>query len=62
MRLPPLATWTILFLVTTVLGGLSLSYRYLDDLARGPGGTLPQRLIEQATGVYAASRARMLSA
>jgi two-component system, LytTR family, sensor kinase len=54
MRLPPVVTWAILFLLTTVLGALSLFYRYLDDLARGRGGTFPQRLLEQATGVYAA--------
>ena len=54
MKLPPLVTWSLLFLVATVLGGLSLSYRYLDDLARGHSGTFPQRLVEEATGVYAA--------
>ena len=54
MKLPPLVTWSLLFLVATVLGGLGLSYRYLDDLARGHGGTFTQRLVEKATGVYAA--------
>jgi sensor histidine kinase YesM len=54
VKVPPLVTWSLLFLVATVLGGLGLSYRYLDDLARGHAGTFPQRLVEEATGVYAA--------
>ena len=34
MKLPPLVTWSLLFLVATVLGGLGLSYRYLT-ISRG---------------------------
>ena len=49
---PPLVTWSLLFLVATVLGGLGLSYRYLDDLARGHAGTFPQRLVVQITRLY----------
>jgi two-component sensor histidine kinase len=41
--------------VSTVLFLLSFFYRYLDDLARAKTGTLAERLIEEATGVYAAA-------
>jgi LytS/YehU family sensor histidine kinase len=41
--------------VSTVLFLLTFFYRYLDDLARARTGTFAERLIEQATGVYAAA-------
>ncbi|HEY4439780.1 MAG TPA: hypothetical protein VGN14_04960, partial [Candidatus Elarobacter sp.] len=46
--------WSALFALYTVVGALGFWYRYLDDLARGHGGTLPSRLIEESTGVYTA--------
>ncbi len=42
----------LLFALFTVIGGLSFSYHYLDDLARGLTGTLPMRSMEEFTGVY----------
>jgi two-component system LytT family sensor kinase len=46
--------WAILFLVYTVLLVLIFGYHYLDDLTRQRTGTFRMRLLEQATGVYAA--------
>src|SRR5579862_255323 len=46
--------WAILFLVYTVLLVLMFGYHYLDDLTRQHYGTFGTRLLEQATGVYAA--------
>jgi signal transduction histidine kinase len=40
------------FAAFTVLGLLSFSYRYLDDLARGLHHTLPRRLFEEMSGYY----------
>jgi two-component system, LytTR family, sensor kinase len=51
-RPPEAFSWGLFFLLFTALAFLSFSYRYLDDLARGHEGTLPRRLLEEATGGY----------
>jgi LytS/YehU family sensor histidine kinase len=43
-----------LFALFTAVGLLFFGYHYLDDLARGQGGTLVRRLIEELTGSYTA--------
>jgi signal transduction histidine kinase len=47
-------TWTTLFLLTTVLGFLSVTTKYLEDLAYGRHDTFLRRLLEEGTGAYAA--------
>ena len=51
-RLPQRITWTFLFLIYTVIFGLLLGYRYLDDLTRQHTGTFALRFLEEFTGVY----------
>jgi two-component system LytT family sensor kinase len=53
-RLPPVLTWTVLFLVYTCIAILLTGYRYLDDLSRQRPGTFPMRALEEITGVYSA--------
>jgi two-component system, LytTR family, sensor kinase len=53
-RLPPALTWTVLFLIYTVIAVLLTEYRYLDDLSRNRSGTFAIRSLEEITGVYTA--------
>jgi len=45
-------TWTILFLIYTLIAVLMTGYRYLDDLSRQRPDTFTMRLLEEGTGVY----------
>lgn len=47
--------WLLGFGWFTATGLLLFTYRYLDDLAGGEVGTLPNRLIEQMTGAYSSA-------
>jgi two-component system LytT family sensor kinase len=51
-QLPQKVTWTFLFFVYTMIFGLLLGYRYLDDLTREHAGTFGLRFLEEFTGVY----------
>ena len=51
-RLPRALTWTVLFLIYTVIAVLLIGYRYLDDLSRQRPGTFLMRVLEEGTGVY----------
>jgi sensor histidine kinase YesM len=51
-QLPAKITWTFLFLIYTVIFGLLLGYKYLDDLTREHAGTFGVRFLEEFTGVY----------
>ncbi|HEY2819497.1 MAG TPA: histidine kinase [Candidatus Acidoferrum sp.] len=52
--IPPALTWSILFLIYTVIAVLLTEYRYLDDLSRNRSGTFAIRSLEEVTGVYTA--------
>jgi len=54
LRLSPVRTWLLLFLLFTLVAFLTFSYVYLDDLTRQHTGTLSRRLLEQITGAYSA--------
>ena len=47
--------WTVAIVLFTITGVLQFTYKYFDDVARRETGTLAQRLIEEATGTYAAA-------
>jgi len=51
-RWPRARTWTVLFLLYTLIAVLMTGYRYLDDLTRQIPGTFPLRALEEGTGVY----------
>jgi LytS/YehU family sensor histidine kinase len=51
-RWPRALTWSVLFLLYTLIAVLMTGYRYLDDLTRERSGTFPIRALEEATGVY----------
>jgi sensor histidine kinase YesM len=51
-HLPRKITWTLLFLVYTVVFALLLGYKFLDDLTREHAGTFGLRFLEEFTGVY----------
>ncbi|HEX5385612.1 MAG TPA: histidine kinase [Gemmatimonadales bacterium] len=46
------AFWLGALAIWTVLGTLSFSYRYLDDLTRDHAGTLGMRMLEEFTSAY----------
>ena len=54
---PPLRrfVWTVAIALFTVTGVFRFTYKYFDDVAHSEGGTLAQRVIEEATGAYAAA-------
>lgn len=52
--LPTRISWPMAFLVFTAAGLLRFTYLYLDDVTRSVPGTVVHRLIEEATGAYAA--------
>ena len=51
-RWPRTLTWSVLFLLYTLIAVLMTGYRYLDDLSRERPGTFSIRTLEEATGVY----------
>jgi hypothetical protein len=51
----PATTGAAALVFFTVIACLRFSYRYLDDVARGEPGTAAMRVIEEATGAYAAA-------
>ena len=54
LRLSPLRTWLLLFLLFTLIAFFTFGYVFLDDLTRQHSGTLSRRLLEQVTGAYSA--------
>jgi two-component system, LytTR family, sensor kinase len=52
--LPRAWTWSVIFLIYTVIAILLTEYRYLDDLSRSRPGTFAIRALEEITGVYTA--------
>lgn len=51
---PVRISWPVVLAVFTAAGLLRFTYLYLDDVARGVPATLVHRLLEEATGAYAA--------
>jgi two-component system, LytTR family, sensor kinase len=51
-RWPRALTWSVLFLLYTLIAVLMTGYRYLDDLTRERPGTFSIRALEEGTGVY----------
>ena len=47
--------WSAALLLFTIAGFFRLTYKYFDDVAHRETGTFLQRLIEEATGTYAAA-------
>ena len=54
---PPSArfVWTVALVLFTVTGFFRFTYKYFEDVAVGDAGTFTRRLIEEATGTYAAA-------
>src|SRR6476660_2849937 len=50
--LPRVLTWSVIFLIYTLIAILLTNYRYLDDLSRQRTGTFAIRALEEITGVY----------
>src|SRR6476646_5829837 len=50
--LPRVLTWSVIFLIYTLIAILLTGYRYLDDLSRQRTGTFAIRTLEEVTGVY----------
>jgi hypothetical protein len=51
---PVRISWPVVLAVFTAAGLLRFTYLYLDDVARGVPATIVHRLLEEATGAYAA--------
>ena len=47
--------WSVAFVLFTVTGFFRLTYKYFDDVAHRETGTFFARLIDEATGTYAAT-------
>ena len=47
--------WTVALVMFTVTGFFRFTYKYFEDIAVGDTGTFARRLIEEATGTYAAA-------
>ena len=47
--------WTVALALFTVTGFFRFTYKYFEDVAVGDTGTFARRLIEEATGTYAAA-------
>jgi two-component sensor histidine kinase len=47
--------WLASFVMFTIIGLLRFTYKYFDDIAHRETGTFATRLIEEATGAYAAA-------
>ena len=51
----PRLVWSAALVLFTVTGFFRLTYKYFDDVAHRQAGTFVQRLMEEATGTYAAA-------
>ena len=49
------SVWTVALALFTVTGFFRFTYKYFEDVAVGDTGTFVRRLIEEATGTYAAA-------